>query len=380
MNRKTVLNILNNESGIALLITLSIIVILFAVSLELNQRVNVSITDAETAKIDYRLMQMAESGINIAKAILIKDAVESRIDSVQEEWADPEYLAEMANLLDWDEGKLELIISDEMGKIQINALINEYPGHSVNQNQKRILKKFFSLFINPDKSEDARDPAQIINCLVDWLDSRDGEMITGISGAESSYYESLEVPYQCANREFFSVKEFLLVKGISSNLLSKPESFENMLLDQETQDRQLELGDFFTVFGADKKKTKEEKKYSFPGKININTAPVEVVSALLPFGRQDFAEMICEYRVQKPDKESDYVNNISKKGWYADIAGLTQKEQQTMEKNITYSSNVFSLESRAVMDGRSITLKSVLARKKDKKGRWYCQKLRQQIQ
>ena len=64
MNRKTIPNILGNESGVALLITLSIIAILLAVSLELNRRVKNGIITAEAGKTDYRLMEMATSGFD----------------------------------------------------------------------------------------------------------------------------------------------------------------------------------------------------------------------------------------------------------------------------------------------------------------------------
>jgi len=113
MNRKTFPDILGNESGIALLITLSIIAILITVSFELNRRVKIGIITAETGKTDFQLMKMAESGINIAKAILVKDA-------------------NIIQSIGFGDGDITLKIIDEMGKIQVNALINEYPGHDVN--------------------------------------------------------------------------------------------------------------------------------------------------------------------------------------------------------------------------------------------------------
>mgnify|MGYP002640658187 CR=1 FL=1 len=174
MNHKPFLAILKNESGVALLITLSIIAILVSVSLELNRRVKNGITSAETGKTQYRLKGMAESGINIAKAILIKDANENDIDSVQEEWSDPEALNNIIKSLGFGEDDLQLKIIDEMGKIQINALIKKYPGHEVDVDQIQLLENLLSFFISKDKSQDERDSREIINCLIDWLDDKDG--------------------------------------------------------------------------------------------------------------------------------------------------------------------------------------------------------------
>jgi general secretion pathway protein K len=380
MNRKFFSGILGNESGVALLITLSIIAILFAVSMEMNRRVRISILASETGKTDYLLLEMAESGLNIAKAILVKDANENEIDSIQEEWSEPKALEEIIKSLAMDGGDLEVKIRDEMGKIQVNAMINEYPGHGVNGAQKQIWENLLSFFISSDKSEDERNPMEIINCLIDWLDARDGDTITGISGAESPYYESLDIPYKCANREFSDLSELLLVKGISKDILSKAESLDAMFFDQDEQEQEFQLDNLFTVFGVTEKKTDQTlKKYSFSGKININTAPVPVVAAILPFGKQDLAETICEFRLQKSEEEGEYVNDLSIKGWYASIAGLSGEEKAQMEKTITYASHIFSLESHAKVDKRSLVLKSVVIRKKDKNGRWYCKTLRQQM-
>jgi len=389
MNRKTIPDILGNESGIALLITLSLIAILLTVSLELNRRVKIGIITVETGKTDFQLMEMAESGINIAKALLIKDARENNIDSVQEEWSDPEALDNIIKSIGFGDGDIKLKIIDEMGKIQVNALINEYPGHEVNVDQKQIWESLLSFFISSDKSQDQRDPQEIINSLIDWLDDKDGEAITGISGAESSYYESLEIPYRCANREFFDLNELFFVKGISKDLLSKAESLGNLSFDQDEQDDQdkelqLKLSDLFTVFGTEENKTgnknNPDKKYQFSGKININTASIPVIAAILPFGKQDLAVSVSEHRLMKPDEEeSGYTNNLSVKDWYADIAGLTEKEKVNIAKIITYSSNIFSIECQARLNGRTLVLTNVISRQKDKTGQWYCKTLRQQI-
>jgi len=385
MNRKTFPNVFGNESGVALLITLSIITILLAVSLELNRRVKIGVITAETGKTDYDLMGMAESGINIAKAILVKDVNENNIDSVQEEWSDPEALGNIIKSIGFGADALKLKIIDEMGKIQVNALIKEYPGHEVNMDQKQIWENLLSFFISSDKSQDQRDPQEIINSLIDWIDDKDGEAITGISGAESSYYESLRIPYQCANREFFDLNELFFVKGISKDILSKAESLGDIFLDQDDQEKesQLKLNDLFTVFGAKKDKTDNKnttlKKYQFSGKININTAPVPVIAAILPFGKQDLAKSINEHRLLKQDQKSGYTSDLSVKDWYSAIAGLTEKEKGEMAKIITYSSHIFFIESHARLNMRTLVLKSVVARQKDENGKWYCKTLRQQI-
>jgi general secretion pathway protein K len=386
MNPRFFSGILKNESGMALLLTLSIIAILLAVSMEVNRRVKISILASETGKTEYRLLEMAQSGLNLGKALLIKDANENTIDSIQEEWADPKALDEMIRSSEFmksltvDGVLVELKISDEMGKIQVNALISEYPGHGINLEQQQILENLLSFFISSDKSEDETDPREIINCLIDWLDDRDGESITGLSGAESPYYESLEIPYKSANREFADLDELFFVKGISKDLFVKSNGIDSMFSDSDNPEGEFQLETLFTVFGV-REKTAETtvEKYYFPGKININTAPLPVVAAILPFGKQDLAETICDYRLQRADGESTYTNDLSIRGWYDDIAGLTPAEKGQMEKIITYTSDIFSIESRASKGNHSLVLSSVVLRKKDKNGKWYCKTLQRQM-
>jgi len=183
------------------------------------------------------------------------------------------------------------------------------------------------------------------------------------------------------------LNELFFVKGISKDILSKAESLGNLFFDQEKQDDQnteLQLSDIFTVFGTEENKAgntnNPDKKYRFSGKININTAPIPVIAAILPFGKQDLAVSISEHRLMKSDEqESGYTNDLSLKDWYADIAGLTKKEKEYIAKIITYSSNIFSIESQARLNGRTLVLKNVISRQRDETGKWYCKTLRQQI-
>jgi general secretion pathway protein K len=381
---RTTKNILANQHGIALLVTLSIITIFLTVSLELNRRVRKNIEMTDMGKIRARLMETAESGIVVAKAMLLKDAAEKPFDSVQEDWADPEKIAEILHSSGYDNEKLTLAITDEMGKIQVNALIKSFPGNEVNPDQKKIWENLLSFFISKDKSEDDRDPGAIINCLIDWLDSGDDDAVSGISGAESDYYESLDPPYACANKPFDDLSELFLVKGISTDLLKKAENLKSLLPDPEDGSPEFELADLFTVFGVTPVKSagthRERKKYAFTGTININTAPVPVIAALLPFGKQDLALKIAEFRTERFDEQGDFVNNLEMKGWYARIAGLTQEEKARMDNLIVYASHIFSIASRASMNGQSLTIKTVVARQKDSDGQWQCKTLRQMIE
>ncbi|MDI6774507.1 MAG: type II secretion system protein GspK [Verrucomicrobiota bacterium] len=78
--------------------------------------------------------------------------------------------------------------------------------------------------------ESASVSSEITKSIVDWRDA-DDTVLTG--GAEASYYRGQSQPYSCPNRDFQSLQELLLVKGV------RPELFRN-------------IRSRVTLFGSDK--------------------------------------------------------------------------------------------------------------------------------
>ncbi len=352
---------LKNDNGVALIVTLALIAILVAGSIELSKRVGKSTLIVMEKSNSLIAEQMALSGINLAMFILAQDARTSNIDSVQEEWADPYYLAKAVENLDFKKGKLELLISDEMGKIQVNALLKEYPGNIINQDQRKLWERILNLVISSDKSSDLRDPSQIINTLTDWLDSEDDDTVTGLSGAESEYYQSLEPAYKCSNGPFYALEEMFMVKGVSKDLLKSKNDFISSI----------ELSSVFSVFGMATNKT-QSGKFFYPGTININTADIVVLAAILPTGMEDQAEELIEFRSQKGEDEDKFINSLDK-GWYKKIIDLSDKEKKKFERLVKYSSSVFSAKTFAVVENTQVALTGVIKRQKNANtGKWTC--------
>ena len=358
----------NNKNGMALLICLAIISVLAAAGLELGKRVRNSTDHAIVLQESFRAEEMALAGINLAMLLLEGDANANETDSVQETWADPDILGSAIASLGYDTEKMTLSIVDELGKIQVNALITEFPGSTFNNDQKEFWERFLDLLISADKSEDARNPVEIINCLKDWLDSNDDDLETGTSGEESAYYQDLDPPYTCTNGPFDLLDEIFLVKGVSKDLLTH-ETVEG--LPEVT----LEFSEAFTVFGMDDT-VSEKGRYSFPGTININTANDMVLAALLPSGMEDQVQELVDYRVQKQEETGDFVNTLDK-GWYKTVIDLSEKEKKRFDRLVRYSSHIFKAECSATVGNTEKTIRAYITRKKDKEtNRWTCRTIR----
>jgi general secretion pathway protein K len=139
---------------------------------------------------------------------------------------------------------------DEERKININ--ISKIPDRNVD-GFKEILGR-----LSPKLT------SEIVNAIVDWQDM--DEEVTFPGGAEETYYAELEHPYKCKNGDFTFIEELLLVKGMTEEVFD-------------------EIKGYITVYGE--------------GKININTAPREVLNAVLNNEDNDFsslADKVINYR------------------------------------------------------------------------------------
>ena len=124
-------NLLTNNKGIALLVTLAVITILVTVSLELNRSARSSVVSSASIRDRMTLTHMATSGIQAGMALLARDKTESSADFLQENWADAEKIAAVLKEIPFETGDLTLTIHDEMGKIQVKRPGNLSKGTGV---------------------------------------------------------------------------------------------------------------------------------------------------------------------------------------------------------------------------------------------------------
>lgn len=180
-----------NQNGVALVVVLGVISVLLITGLHLSRITTESVTIAQQRMDQFTAREMARSAIHLAMALLADDAAKTDTDSIQEDWADPETVSLMIRQLGYDQGRITLEITDELGKIQVNSLMQRFPGHEVNQDQRALWERLLDQHVEQDRSATDQDPDAVINALIDWLDSGDDDAVSGFSGAESAYYARL---------------------------------------------------------------------------------------------------------------------------------------------------------------------------------------------
>ena len=109
--------------------------------------------------------------------------------------------------------------------------------------------------------------------------------------------------------------------------------------------------------------------FSWPGRININTADAPVLAALLGLENQELAQAIVEYRQEvAADKDS---HDFSNPKWYKEIAGLGDVAINT--NLITIATDVFRIKSEASINATKTSTIAVVQRVQNPESRkWTC--------
>lgn len=273
------------QRGMALLITIMVVSLLIAVTVQFCRDVRNSYFASATQLEGVRLRGIARSGFSIAAALLEVDGKKSDYDSLQELWGQLDS-GELEGL--FPEGELHLEVIDLAGRLPVNSLVAADGGADQTQVDivREVLKRLLLSGIFAIESEN--QARAIVDALIDWLDSDEDE---SEFGAESGFYHSLPTPYDCRNGSVVDIADLLLVRGITPGLLYGENGRPG-------------LADFLTVHGKD-------------GRINVNTAPVELLRALHPLMSRELAEELDDFRRAEANK--DLLADVS---WYLQVPGF----------------------------------------------------------
>jgi len=217
-----------DEAGIALVVTLLALVLVMALVWDIFHTGTRAAQSGAYGRDSIRAVLLAEAGVQAAKVILREDAKNNDFDSLNDVWSLPQPPYELGG------GAITLTIEDEERKININNLIMPQ-GKAPNDQNLAVFRRLLEVL--------AIDPS-IADAALDWLDN---DLSPRVGGGESSYYLSLPYPYKSKDDLFDTIEELRLVRGMTREAFDK-------------------LRPFVTV--------------SSSGRVNINTAPKEVLMAL----------------------------------------------------------------------------------------------------
>jgi len=249
---------MKGEKGFALVLTLVVTALLVAAAVELVYQVYVDTSLNRSFRDGQQASLLAESGIYGGIKLLQMATSGQGYTSLSDKWALPVKQED-------DTGRIEITITEESGKINLNGLIQ--PNNiDINAATLAILKGLGAQLQIPDS---------VWNALADWIDADD---IPLPGGAESSYYKTLHPPYSAHNGRLTTLNELSLVKGFTPDMIARLAPFVTIYANQGTN----LVAQAVTV--------------------NVNTAPQEVLMALDSRITAGMAEQILEQRKLSPFK------------------------------------------------------------------------------
>ncbi len=230
----------------------------------------------------------AQAGLDWARGVLAEDARSAgAVDSLDEPWAQP------IVGLPIERAVVAGAIADEQGKYNVNNLLN---GTQKSAADVEIFRRLLgALGLDPE----------LAYAVLDWIDA-DGDL-SGNGGAEDAYYLSLPRPYRAANQPMVQVEELYRVRGFDAAAVAKLRPFVTALSGRTP--------------------------------VNINTAPAEVLAAILPEVASGKLAQFVKDRRTRPFRAKDQIATWAKESPVA-----------TVNDNLDVKSAFFSVRIQVAQD------------------------------
>jgi general secretion pathway protein K len=291
-----------SERGVALLLALLTMVLLAVVVMEFTVSTQVDYRRAATWVAGRRASMLADGGVTLAAEVLHQDFSFGDTDSLSDIWA-----RELPPI-DTGAGMLAVRIEDEQGKLNLNALATG----SLSPAGRRFQSLLEKLGLDTG----------LASPLADWLD-RNHDPGPGALAAENDWYAQAPVPYEPRNGPLRSYAELALVRGYTPAVLAKLRRYVTVLPQVDS-------------------------------KVNVNTAPPEVLRAMDPRLDDEFlVRRIVEARATKA---------FAKPTELLTVDGMSVFSAQELDGLFSFASRWFRVRSTGDVGGAMRSAEALLQR------------------
>jgi general secretion pathway protein K len=338
----------SNSSGMALIMVMIAIAVFSALAAALVFSMKVETKLARSAEDEQQLLWLGRSGVELARWVLSQHPPSEPYDSLNQIWAggpggpaetnSPLAGIDLQNYAIGD-GTVAIKIVDLERKANINTATTPE------------LQQALTLM-----GVGADDLSVVVDSIQDWVDADDAQRI---AGAENDYYQGLTPPYHAKNAPMDNLAELLLVKGVTpemywgiSSTNHAPGTFQHPKLGLATApgeepDYQFGLVDIFTPISS--------------GKININTADINVLQIIPGMDTNSAAELIKQRAGPDGEDGTEDDTPFRNPGQLA-AAGLNPRAVQEATPLCTVSSSAFEVHVTAKIGDSSRDFTAILYR------------------
>lgn len=308
------------ERGVALIVVLLLLAMAVLVSAQLIESLESSRTRTENSLLMEQNLAYLMSAEALALRALQADLDKDRrsrdaVDAcTEEDWA------VRLGPIPWDNGLFSVSIQDLQGRLNLNNLargsgdVRTLSRPDV-ERLKRLLRQVMP---DPAAAEALAEEA------ADWTDGN--ALVDGLGGAEDTEY----IDRRTSNQPFAHVSELRALRSATMALWKGTDEYPS-----------------FTRYIA-----------ALPDgvKVNVNTAPREVLAALVPGMTSATADAIVLAR------ERDPVGSVDALMALAEIRALSEADRKELKDAVTVSSEYFQVMSEVVIGERRARMVSVVHR------------------
>ena len=294
-----------NQRGIALLMVLIALTILGSMTADFLETNEVYLATAVNSRDAKQAEYMAKSGINLARLTLsFQELLGEAGNFPFWQYADliiPMFTSKDGGIVGdltggslsngegiglvgiGDDAELAVTIVDEESKINVNLSNETVQGNGAKQMAEQLTvltqSEDYDYIFDRELTNDGISGREDIICeIIDWSDGNE-ELCDNSGSEDRSIYSSLEPAYERKNAPFDSVEELHMVSGIN-------EDFWSAFVDPDPEDPNKRI---MTVWGK--------------GRVNINTAPLQVLYAII-------CDMTADESGISPCQQTDTALNI----------------------------------------------------------------------
>jgi len=301
----------SRQHGIALITAIFVVALATIAAVAMFESSNMAVRRATNLVESESALWYAIGVESWVKGILKQDAKNNSTDSYADLWAQP------VEFLPIDNGNLRGRVEDLQGRFNLNNLATP------DVVQLKVHLAQFQLLLDAIGGDDAVKATGLGSAIRDWVDA-DSERID-LNGAEDNEYQSLDPPYRAGNRPMQSVSELLQLRGMTPALYAALKPYVAAL----------------PTIGT---------------KININTAPPQVLAALSKTVDRAAMAKFVEARLKAPAKTAQEVLNGGANSFIGADNDLKPETQ------VDVHSRYFGLQAEVFIGSGRVSLYSVYLR------------------
>ena len=218
-----------SQQGTVLVISVLIVAVITGLAIDFASRFQLSLSRAENRLALMQIKQLVFAMEHAAIFGLKEDKKSDNedgngaFDHLNEDWKtrEREFQGSLQLLLGDQAEIISVSLEDAQGRFNLNQLAGRQGGvdtaQPFEQRYRAQERRFIRLLQTvPGDAVSSEEAEAITQAVIDWIDADNNT--SGVGGAESDFYQSLEPPYSAANQNFTSVSELRQVRGITDEV------------------------------------------------------------------------------------------------------------------------------------------------------------------